>query len=129
MKFSYGYNLLLRPTEVPEGFEKMSIIRFLRCINRQEEMREKVFVTALDLLLLSSENLRETTKYLMKALREGNRLFKKRNMVIVFAPQNELYEGNELYCKREDKMASVSSIFASRLQIKDVSLYYADFEF
>jgi len=128
--FVPGYNILLKPTEVPEGFEKMSIIQFLRYINRREKQeKKKVVVTGLDALLLSSKDTRETMKYLMRALSEGNKLFKKENLTIIFAPQQELYENNDVYCKKDDKRVSISSIFASRLQIREVDLYYADFEF
>lgn len=129
MKFTSGYNLLLRKEDIPEGFQKMSIIQLLINMNESRSTPGNVAVVGLDTLLLSSENSRETIKYLMKMLRTNNKLFRKQEITFMFVPQNELYENSDIYCKTGDRKVSISPVFASRLQISDVGVYHADFEF
>ena len=88
-----------------------------------------VAVVGLDTLLISSENSRESTKYLTAMLRTDNKRFREQENTFRFIPQNELYENNEIYCKIGEKGVSISPVFASRLQILDVGVYHADFEF
>ena len=88
-----------------------------------------VAVVGLDSLLISSENSRESTKYLTAMLRTNNKRFREQENTFRFIPQNELYENNEIYCKIGEKRVSISPVFASRLQILDVGVYHADFKF
>jgi len=129
MKFFSGYNLLLKREEIPEGFEKMSIIQLLRNTKFGVSIPKNVAIVGLDTLLLSSENSRECTRYLMTILRTNNKIFRKQENTFLFVPQDEMSENSNVYCKKGDKRVCISSIFASRLHINDVGVYYADFEF
>jgi len=129
MKFTSGYNLLLNIEDVPEGFRKMSIIQLLRDVKGDRNIPKDVAVVGLDTLLISSENSRESTKYLTAMLRSNNKRFREQENTFLFIPQNELYENSDIYCKIGEKRVSISPVFASRLQISDVGVYHADFEF
>jgi len=129
MKFTSGYNLLLRKEDIPDGFQKMSIIQLLRNMNGSKNIFENLAVIGLDTLLLSSGNSRGIIKYLMKMLRTNNKQFRKEEITFMFVPQNELYENSDIYCKTCDRKVSISPMFASRLQISYVGVYHADFEF
>jgi len=129
MKFTSGYNLLLKKEDIPEGFQKMSIVQLLRDIKGGKNIPKDVAVVGLDTLLISSENSRESIKYIMGMLRAHNKLFREQEKTFLFIPQNELYENSDIYCRKGERMVSISPIFASRLQILDVGVYHADFEF
>lgn len=129
MTFTSGYNVALKEMDIPEGFKKMSIIQFLRNIKDRKPFPEKTAVVGLDILLSASEYSRENVKYIMSKLRIGNKIFREENTVFVFIPQKGLYENSDVYCKSGDKKVSISDIFASRLQIQDVGVYHAEFEF
>lgn len=129
MTFTSGYNVALKEMNIPESFKRMSIIQFLRNIKDRKPCPEKNAIIGLDSLLSASEKSRENMKYIMTKLREGNKEFREKNIVFLFVPQRELYENSEVYCKAGDKKVSISGIFASRLQILDVGIYHADFEF
>ena len=129
MRFVSGYNLLLNIEDVPEGFLKISIIQLLRDVKGGRNIPKNVAVVGLDTLLTSSENSRESTKYLTAMLRANNKRFRKQENTFLFIPQNELYENSDIYCKIGEKQVSISPVFASRLQISDVGVYHADFEF
>ena len=77
MKFTSGYNLLLNIEAVPEGFLKMSIIQLLRDVKGDRNIPKDVAVVGLDTLLISSENSRESTKYLTAMLRSNNKRFRE----------------------------------------------------
>ena len=129
MKFTSGYNLLLNIEDVPEGFLKMSVIQLLRDVKGGRNIPKDVAVAGLDTLLTSSENSRESTKYLTAMLRTNNKRFRRGENTFLFIPQKELYENSDIYCKIREKPVSISPVFASRLQISDVGVYHADFEF
>ena len=129
MRFMSGYNLLLNIEDVPDGFRKMSIIQLLRDMRGDRNIPKDVAVVGLDMLLISSENSRESTKYLTAMLRTNNKRFREQENTFLFIPQNELYENSDIYCKIGEKQVSISPVFASRLQISDVGVYHADFEF
>jgi len=130
MKFTSGYNLLLNIEDVPDGFRKMSIIQLLRDVKGGRNIPKDVAVVGLDTLLISSENSRESTKYLTTMLRINNKRFREQENAFLFIPQNELYENNDIYCKIGDTRVSISPVFAGRLQIlSDAGVYHADFEF
>ena len=129
MRFMSGYNLLLNIEDVPEGFRKISIIQLLRDVKGGRNIPKDVAVVGLDTLLISSEDSRESTKYLTAMLRANNKRFRKQENTFLFIPQNELYENSDIYCKIREKQVSISPVFASRLQISDVGVYHADFEF
>ncbi len=129
MKFTSGYNLLLNIEDAPEGFRKMSIIQLLRDVKGGRNIPKDVAVDGLDTLLISSENSRESTKYLTAMLRTNNKRFREQENTFLFIPQNGLYENNDVYCKVGEKRVSISPVFASRLQISDEGIYHADFEF
>ena len=129
MRFMSGYNLLLNIEDVPDGFRKMSIIQLLRDMRGDRNIPKDVAVVGLDTLLISSENSRESTKYLTAMLRTNNKRFREQENTFLFIPQNELYENSDIYCKIGEKQVSISPVFASRLQILDVGIYHADFEF
>ena len=129
MKFTSGYNLLLNIEDVPDGFRKMSIIQLLRAVKGDRNIPKDVAVVGLDTLLISSENSRESTKYLTAMLRTDNKRFREQENTFLFIPQNELYVDNDIYCKIGEKRISISPVFAGRLQILDVGIYHADFEF
>lgn len=124
-----GYNVLLKEDELPEGFAKMSIIEFLRGIRRGNELPKKVAIYGLESLLLTNKDSRAGTKFIRNMFRANNRLFREKGYVFLFIPRKELYVNRNVYLKAEDKKANVSSLFGLRLQIKEVGLYYADFEF
>lgn len=129
MRFVSGYNLLLNIEDIPDGFRKMSIIQLLRDVKGDGNIPKDVAVVGLDTLLISSENSRESTKYLTAMLRTNNKRFREQENTFLFIPQNELYENSDIYCKIGEKQVSISPVFASRLQISDVGVYHADFEF
>ena len=129
MRFMSGYNLLLNIEDVPDGFRKMSIIQLLRDVKGDRNIPKDVAVVGLDTLLISSENSRESTKYLTAMLRANNKRFREQENTFLFIPQNGLYENSNIYCKIGEKRVSISPVFASRLQILDVGIYHADFEF
>ena len=130
MRFVSGYNLLLNIEDVPDGFRKMSIIQLLRDVKGDRNISKDVAVVGLDTLLISSENSRESRKYLTTMLRTNNKRFREQENTFLFIPQNELYENSDIYCKIGEKQVSISPVFASRLQISsDVEIYHADFEF
>ena len=129
MNPTQGYNVLLKEAEPPEGFAKMSIIKFLREIRRGQELPKKVAIYGLEGLLLTNEDSRAGTKFIRTMFRENNRLFRAKGYVFLFIPRKELYVNRDVYLKAEDKKAKVSLLFGLRLQIKEVGLYYADFEF
>ena len=129
MRFMSGYNLLLNIEDVPDGFRKMSIIQLLRDVKGDRNIPKDVAVVGLDTLLISSENSRESTKYLTAMLRANNKRFREQENTFLFIPQNGLYENSHIYCKIGEKRVSISPVFASRLQILDVGIYHADFEF
>ena len=130
MKFTSGYNLLLNIEDVPDGFRKMSITQLLRDVKGGRNIPKDVAVVGLDTLLISSENSRESTKYLTAMLRTDNKRFREQENTFLFIPQNELYENSDIYCKIGDTRVSISPVFAGRLQISsDVGIYHADFEF
>jgi len=129
MKYISGYNVLLEKEDIPEDFKKMSIIQLLRNMHHGKDIPKNLAVVGLDTLLLSSENIRQTTKYLMNMLRNNNKQFREQEKTFLFILQNELYENSDLYCRKGDRNVSISTVFASRLQILDVGVYHADFEF
>jgi len=129
MTFTSGYNVALKEMDIPEGFKRMSIVQFLRNIKNRKFCPENTAIIGLDLLLSTSEKSREITKYIMTKLREGNKDFREKDTIFLFVAQKELYENSEVYCKAGDRKVSISGIFASRLQIMDVGIYHADFEF
>ena len=130
MRFISGYNLLLNIEDVPDGFRKMSIIQLLRDVKGDRNISKDVAVVGLDTLLISSENSRESRKYLTTMLRTNNKRFREQENAFLFIPQNELYENNDIYCKIGDTRVSISPVFAGRLQISsDAGVYHADFEF
>jgi len=129
MNPTQGYNVLLKEDAPPEGFAKMSIIEFLREIRKGLELPKKVAIYGLESLLLTNEDSRAGTKFIRNMFRENNRLFRENGYVFLFIPRKELYVNRDVYLKAEDKKANVSSLFGLRLQIKEVGLYYADFEF
>lgn len=129
MKFTSGYNLLLKRGDIPEGFQKMSIVQLLKDMEDCKNIPKDVAVVGLDTLLTSSENSRESIKYLLKMLRMNNKLFREQENTFLFIPQNDLYENNDIYCGIGEGRISISPVFASRLQISDVGFYHADFEF
>ena len=129
MRFVSGYNLLLNIEDVPDGFRKMSIIQLLRDVKDDRNIPNDIAVVGLDTLLISSKNSRESTKYLTAMLRTNNKRFREQENTFLFIPQNELYENSDIYCKIGEKQVSISPVFASRLQILDVGVYHADFEF
>ena len=129
MRFMSGYNLLLNIEDVPDGFRKMSIIQLLRDVRGGRNIPKDVAVVGLDTLLISSENSRESRKYLTAMLRTNNKRFREQENTFLFIPQNELYENSDIYCKIGEKQVSISPVFAGRLQILDVGIYHADFEF
>jgi hypothetical protein len=124
-----GYNVLLKEKEPPEGFAKMSIIEFLREIRRGQELPKRVAIYGLEGLLLTNKDSRAGTKFIRNMFRENNRLFREKGYTFLFVPRKELYVNRDVYLKAEDKKAIVSSLFGLRLQIKEVGLYHADFEF
>jgi hypothetical protein len=127
--YASGYNVVLKNIEIPKGFEKVSIIQFLRNLRYGKSLPEKVAITGIDVLLCSIENPRWIVKYIMARLREKNRDFRRKNKVLLFIPNNDLYEDGEIYCKVGRKKAKISAIFASRLHITASYVYHADFEF
>ena len=129
MRFVSGYNLLLNIEDVPDGFRKMSITQLLRDVKGDRNISKDVAVVGLDTLLISSENSRESRKYLTAMLRINNKRFREQENTFLFIPQNELYENSDIYCKIGEKQVSISPVFAGRLQILDVGIYHADFEF
>ena len=129
MKFTSGYNLLLNIEDVPDGFQKISIIQLLRNVKGGRNIPKDVAVVGLDTLLISSENSRESTKYLTAMLRTNNKRFGGQENTFLAIPQNELCENDDIYCKIGAKRVSISPVFASRLQISDVGVYRADFKF
>lgn len=129
MNPTQGYNVLLKEDEPPEGFAKMSIIEFLREIRSGQELPKRVAIYGLESLLLTNEDSRAGTKFIRNMFRENNRLFREKGYTFLFIPRKELYVNRDVYLKAEDKKANVSSLFGLRLQIKEVGLYYADFEF
>ena len=132
MRFTTGYNLLLNIEDIediPDGFRKMSIIQLLRDMRGGRKIPRDVAVVGLDTLLISSENSRESRKYLTAMLRANNKRFREGENTFLFIPRNELYVDNDIYCKIGEKRISISPVFAGRLQISDVGIYHADFEF
>lgn len=129
MSLTQGYNLYLKECKLPEGFSKMSIIQFLRFIETEQTPPPNAAIFGLDTLLISSDNPRECVRYIMSKLRMANKSFRKNNNTFLFIPQNDLYENSDIYCKVENKKVSISAVFASRLQISDVGVYHAEFEF
>ena len=77
MRFVSGYNLLLNIEDVPDGFRKMSIIQLLRDVKGDRNISKDVAVVGLDTLLISSENSRESRKYLTTMLRTNNKRFRE----------------------------------------------------
>ena len=124
-----GYNVLLKEEEPPEGFAKVSIIKFLREIRSGQEFPKRVAIYGLESVLLTNEDSRAGTKFIRNMFRGNNRLFREKGYTFLFIPRKELYVNRDVYLKVEDKKANVSSLFGLRLQIKDVGLYHADFEF
>ena len=129
MNPTQGYNVLLKEEEPAEGFAKMSIIEFLRETRRGQELPKKVAIYGLESLLLTNKDSRAGTKFIRNMFRANNRLFREKSYTFLFIPRKELYVNRDVYLKAEDKKANVSSLFGLRLQIKEVGLYYADFEF
>jgi len=105
------------------------IVQLLKNMKNGKKIPKDIAVIGLNTLLTSSENSRESIKYLMGMLRANNKMFRKQENTFLFIPQNELYENNDIYCKIREKRVSISPVFASRLQILDVGIYHADFEF
>ena len=129
MKFTSGYNLLLNIEDVSNVFRKINIIQLLRNVKGGRNIPKDVAVVGLDTLLISSENSRESTKYLTAMLRTNNKRFGGQENTFLAIPQNELCENDDIYCKIGAKRVSISPVFASRLQISDVGVYRADFKF
>jgi len=127
---SSGYNVLLYPKEPPEDFKKMSILEFLREIEMQQQNQRKVAIYGLDTLLLSAEHPRKLIKYIREDIfKKNHKNFRENRNAFLFIPRNELDETTHLYAKFGDKKANISSLFAMRLTIKELDLYYADFDF
>lgn len=129
MNPTIGYNISLREEYPPEGFSKMSVIEFLRRVREKKKLPKKVAIYGLEILLLANKNLREATKSIRNILRANNKTFREMGYTFLFIPRKELYENSNVYLKAENKKANISSLFGLRLQIKDVGLYHADFEF
>lgn len=129
MNPTIGYNILLKEEHPPEDFSKMSIIEFLRRTREKKELPKKVAIYGLEILLLANEDLREATRSIRNILRANNRTFREMGYIFLFIPRSELYEDGSVYIKIGDKKADISSLFGLRLQIKEVGLYHADFEF
>lgn len=124
-----GYNILLKEEHPPKEFSKMSIIEFLRRTREKKELPKKVAIYGLEILLLTNKNLREATRSIRNILRANNKTFREKGYTFLFIPQSELYEDGSVYMKIGNKKADISSLFGLRLQIKEVGLYHADFEF
>ena len=69
-------------------------------------------------------------KYIEKdfQIEKLNEIARQEN-TFLFVPQSRLYENSDIYCKIGEKRVSISPVFAGRLQISDVGVYHADFEF
>jgi hypothetical protein len=89
MRFMSGYSLLLNIEDVTDGFQKMSIIHLLRDMRGGRNTPKDMAVVGLDTLLISSENSKESTKYLTTMLRTNNKRFREQENTFLFIPQNE----------------------------------------
>lgn len=126
---SLGYNISLdEKKKPPEDFRKMSIIEFIRAI-KIKRLPQKVAIYGLDTLLLSVEKPRDLLSSIREILRENNRDFRRNKYTFLFIPRNELDTNAYVYAKKGNKKANISSLFAMRLNIKDINLYYAGFDF
>ena len=118
-----GYNLVERKLigkKFEEIEEKMSIIEFLRRLNRKEGINRKIAVIGFEEVLLSGEGMARYVRQIL--VRSVNML---RNHIIQIIVDGELVLDREPKIRYKGKEVSLILIFGNRLKPKEVGYFYS----
>jgi len=120
-----GYNLVeenLIGREVEEIGEKMSVIEFLRRLNKGELIRKTIGIVGLELVLEGEEDVARYVRSVLVKVSE-----KMRNHVIQFIIDGELVLNLEPKIKLRNVTLRLTPIFGNRLAYKSVGWFHAPF--
>lgn len=121
MDLDIGYHVVSADTlgDVEEFDERMSIIEFLRKVDRQEELPYDMTVYGLDDLLYGSDNTREVGRYLHKILRDNVNYLSFHNHRIQFIVDDVGFWKGEPKLTGGDDRISLGVIFRGGLTDTD----------
>jgi hypothetical protein len=120
-----GYNLVERKLlgkEFEEINEKISIIEFLRRLQREQALELKISVVGLDELLLSGDKI---SSYVRSLLVKSTGILW--NHIIQFPIDGELVLNREPKIKYRGREISLTPIFGNRLMPKADGYFYSPF--
>jgi hypothetical protein len=120
-----GYNLVERKhlgNEFEEINEKISIIEFLRRLQREQALELKISVVGLDELLLSGDKI---SSYVRSLLVKSTGILW--NHIIQFPIDGELVLNREPKIKYRGREISLTPIFGNRLMPKADGYFYSPF--
>jgi hypothetical protein len=120
-----GYNLVERKhlgKEFEEISEKISIIEFLRRLQREQALELKISVVGLDELLLSGDKI---SSYVRSLLVKSTGILW--NHIIQFPIDGELVLNREPKIKYRGREISLTPIFGNRLMPKADGYFYSPF--
>jgi hypothetical protein len=120
-----GYNLVERKllgNEFEEISEKISIIEFLRRLQRGQALELKISVVGLDELLLSGDKI---SSYVRSLLVKSTGILW--NHIIQFPIDGELVLNREPKIKYRGREISLTPIFGNRLMPKADGYFYSPF--
>lgn len=86
-----GFNIIERKEYINQIFEdRISILEFLRCVQREEKLPLNVAVLGLDTLLYYSEDVEKISKYIRNILQDGANFFVRGNYIIQIIINGEI---------------------------------------
>jgi hypothetical protein len=120
-----GYNLVERKLlgkEFEEIEEKISIIEFLRMLQRKQAIKPKISVIGFDEVLLSEGKISSYIRSIL--VRSTNILW---NHIIQFPINGELVLNQEPKIRYKHKEISLTPIFGNRLMPKAIGYFHSPF--
>lgn len=118
-----GYNLIeakLIGKEFEEIKEKISIIEFLRRLQRKQMISQKISVSGLGNVLLAGE---ETLRFIRKVLTSSTNML--RTHIIQFPIRGELTLNREPKMRYRTREISLTPIFGNRIKLKTIGYFHS----
>lgn len=110
-----------------ETYEELSVVEFLRRVERREELPYDMTVTGLDDYLAASDDPEETAEYVHRVLRDRVNFVLTRNPVVQFVVVDvEHWKGGGVIPAGETKVRLVT-IFGGSVKQEGVGWYSSEF--